>query len=130
LGETATPKARSLAVPHISSRRIAPTLGSLGVLAPFAIDMYLPGMPQIATDLHADEGAVQFSLMTFFAGLMIGQLFWGPLSEPLNSMMALESYVAISGTAAALMSAIQFGAGTMASLVVGLTANGTALPMV
>ena len=49
---------------------------------------------------------------------------------PLNSMMALESYGAISGTAAALMGTIQFAAGTLASLIVGLTADGTALPMV
>lgn len=64
-----------------TSRLIAPILGSLGALAPLSIDMYLPGMPQIAADLRADEGAVQFSLMTFFAGLMLGQLFYGPLSD-------------------------------------------------
>lgn len=66
---------------QISSRRIAPILGSLGAIGPLAIDMYLPGMPQIAADLGVGEGAVQLSLMAFFAGLMIGQLFYGPLSD-------------------------------------------------
>ncbi len=64
-----------------ASRVIAPILGGLGAIAPLAIDMYLPGMPRIASDLHATEGALQFSLMTFFAGLMIGQLFYGPISD-------------------------------------------------
>lgn len=66
---------------QISSRRIAPILGALGAIGPLSIDMYLPGMPQIAAGLNVGEGAVQFSLMAFFAGLMIGQLFYGPLSD-------------------------------------------------
>jgi DHA1 family bicyclomycin/chloramphenicol resistance-like MFS transporter len=64
-----------------SSTRIAPILGSLGALGPLAIDMYLPALPVIAADLHVDEGRMQFSLMAFFAGLMLGQLFYGPLSD-------------------------------------------------
>lgn len=66
---------------QISSRRIAPILGILGAMGPLSIDMYLPGMPQIAASLNVGEGAVQFSLMAFFAGLTIGQLFYGPLSD-------------------------------------------------
>jgi len=38
-------------------------------------------MPQIAASLHTGEGAIQFSLMSFFGGMMIGQLFFGPLSD-------------------------------------------------
>lgn len=71
-------------MPQTSSRRLAPILGTLGALGPLSIDMYLPGMPQIAADLRVAEGAVQFSLMAFFAGLMIGQLFHGPLSDRLG----------------------------------------------
>ncbi|MDI4655330.1 multidrug effflux MFS transporter [Xanthobacter autotrophicus] len=66
---------------QISSRRIAPILGSLGALGPLSIDMYLPGLPQIAADLNVGERDVQFSLMACFAGLMLGQLFYGPLSD-------------------------------------------------
>lgn len=65
----------------ISIRRIAPVLGLLGAIGPLSIDMYLPGMPRIAADLGVDEGMVQYSLMTFFLGLMIGQLFYGPVSD-------------------------------------------------
>lgn len=66
---------------EISSRRIAPILGALGALGPLSIDMYFPGMPEIARHLNVGEDAVQFSLMAFFAGLMIGQFFYGPLSD-------------------------------------------------
>jgi DHA1 family bicyclomycin/chloramphenicol resistance-like MFS transporter len=53
----------------------------LSAIPPLAIDMYLPALPVIARDLASDEGAVQFSLMAFFAGLMLGQLFYGPLAD-------------------------------------------------
>lgn len=56
-------------------------LGTLSAIPPLAIDMYLPALPVIARDLASDEGAVQFSLMAFFAGLMLGQLFYGPLAD-------------------------------------------------
>ena len=55
-------------------------LGSLSAIPPLAIDMYLPALPVIASDLGSNEGAIQFSLMAFFAGLMLGQLFYGPLA--------------------------------------------------
>lgn len=64
-----------------SSRRIAFILGSLCALGPLAIDMYLPALPAVAADLGVDGGMIQLSLMAFFAGLMLGQLFYGPLSD-------------------------------------------------
>ncbi len=60
---------------------IAPILGILGAVGPLAIDLYLPGMPQITAELGISEGVVQFSLMTFLFGLMVGQLLYGPLSD-------------------------------------------------
>lgn len=56
-------------------------LGMLAATGPMAIDMYLPSIPSMAAALNADEGAVQLTLMTFFAGLMLGQLAYGPLSD-------------------------------------------------
>src|SRR3546814_16594400 len=35
----------------------------------------------MALSLGSSEGAVQLSLMTFFVGLMLGQLVYGPLSD-------------------------------------------------
>lgn len=56
-------------------------LGALNVIGPLSIDMYLPGLPQIAVDLHTDTGAVQRTLAAFFIGLSLGQLFYGPFSD-------------------------------------------------
>ena len=53
----------------------------LMALSPLSIDMYLPAFSLIARDLNTTAGAVQLSLSVFFAGLTIGQLFYGPLSD-------------------------------------------------
>lgn len=56
-------------------------LAALCATGPLGIDMYLPSIPQMAADFGTGEGAVQLSLMTFFVGLMLGQLAYGPLSD-------------------------------------------------
>jgi len=56
-------------------------LGSLAALAPFSIDMYLPGFKAIATDLNTDVPSVSLSLSTFFIGISAGQLLYGPLLD-------------------------------------------------
>lgn len=56
-------------------------LGSLAALAPFSIDMYLPGFKAIATDLGTDAPRVSLSLATFFIGISVGQLLYGPLLD-------------------------------------------------
>src|SRR5580698_2534236 len=56
-------------------------LGSLTALGPLAIDMYLPSLPAISKSLHASPGAVSITLAAFFAGLGLGQLVYGPLSD-------------------------------------------------
>lgn len=56
-------------------------LAALSAAGPLGIDMYLPSIPDMALSLDASEGAVQLSLMTFFVGLMLGQLVYGPLSD-------------------------------------------------
>jgi DHA1 family bicyclomycin/chloramphenicol resistance-like MFS transporter len=56
-------------------------LGSLTALAPFSIDMYLPGFPAIAIDLNTTVAKVSLSLSTFFVGISAGQLLYGPLLD-------------------------------------------------
>lgn len=56
-------------------------LGSLAALAPFSIDMYLPGFKAIAKDLNTDVPNVSLSLATFFIGISSGQLLYGPLLD-------------------------------------------------
>ncbi|HVW71154.1 MAG TPA: multidrug effflux MFS transporter [Steroidobacteraceae bacterium] len=61
--------------------RNAITLGLLSAIGPFAIDMYLPALPAIAGNLHADTGAAQLSLTVFFIAVSLAQPFYGPLSD-------------------------------------------------
>lgn len=56
-------------------------LGGLSALAPFSIDMYLPAFPSIATSLKTDISQVALSLTSYFAGISIGQLFYGPITD-------------------------------------------------
>lgn len=65
-----------------SKNRAMPLLiALLATIGPLGIDMYLPSIPAMAASLGSSEGAVQLSLMTFFVGLMLGQLIYGPLSD-------------------------------------------------
>jgi DHA1 family bicyclomycin/chloramphenicol resistance-like MFS transporter len=56
-------------------------LGSLTALGPFSIDMYLPAFPVIAKDLHTTTEQVAISLSSFFIGISLGQLLYGPLLD-------------------------------------------------
>lgn len=56
-------------------------LGLLSALGPFSIDMYLPGFPVIAADLHTTIEQVAYSLSSFFIGISLGQLIYGPLLD-------------------------------------------------
>lgn len=65
-----------------SNTRAMPILiALLATIGPIGIDMYLPSIPAMAASLGSSEGAIQLSLMTFFVGLMLGQLMYGPLSD-------------------------------------------------
>ncbi len=56
-------------------------LGSLIAIGPLSIDMYLPAFPVMAADLGAEPGTVELTLASFFVGLALGQLFYGPFSD-------------------------------------------------
>ncbi|MEO7045084.1 MAG: multidrug effflux MFS transporter [Ferruginibacter sp.] len=64
-------------------------LGLLSAIGPFSIDMYLPGFPAIAKDLHTSVGIVSYSLASFFIGICIGQLICGPLLDRFGRKMPL-----------------------------------------
>lgn len=73
--------------PPLAKRRhvqLILVLGSLIALGPLTIDMYLPAFPQLADDLSASTSAVQLTLTGMLAGLAIGQLIIGPLSDALG----------------------------------------------
>ncbi len=56
-------------------------LGALTAVGPVSTDMYLPAFPAIESSLHGQVGDAQMTLATWFAGLSIGQLTQGTLSD-------------------------------------------------
>ncbi len=56
-------------------------LGILAAIGPFTIDMYLPGFGQIADEFGTSEKQVAFTLTSYFVGIAIGQLIYGPLVD-------------------------------------------------
>ncbi|WP_366929081.1 multidrug effflux MFS transporter [Gordonia sp. (in: high G+C Gram-positive bacteria)] len=69
---------RAIPIPMLLS------LALLSAIAPLAIDMYLPGLPELGDDLHTSPSMVQLTLTTFMLGLAAGQLLMGPLSDSLG----------------------------------------------
>ncbi|WP_028240198.1 multidrug effflux MFS transporter [Stutzerimonas azotifigens] len=56
-------------------------LGALTAFGPLAIDFYLPSFPAIAQAFATDVEHVQLSLASYFAGLALGQLLYGPVAD-------------------------------------------------
>lgn len=65
----------------------APTLGFTLVLGliqaiwPLTVDLYLPAFPQIARDLGATPGQVQYTLAAYLFGVALGQAALGPVTD-------------------------------------------------
>ncbi|MET0422432.1 MAG: multidrug effflux MFS transporter [Actinoplanes sp.] len=57
------------------------TVVFLTAVAPLATDMYVPAFPRVSGDLSATATQVQLTLTTFFAGMALGQLVGGPVSD-------------------------------------------------
>jgi DHA1 family bicyclomycin/chloramphenicol resistance-like MFS transporter len=75
-------------------------LALLSAIAPLATDMYLPGLPVMAESLRTSAPSVQLTLTTFMAGLGIGQLVVGPLSDGLGRRRLLLAATVVTTIAA------------------------------
>ena len=64
-------------------------LGFLIALGPLTIDMYLPALPTITDDLQTTAAAVQLTLTGTLAGLALGQLLIGPVSDAVGRRVPL-----------------------------------------
>lgn len=81
-----------------------PLIWGLALLAAspaLSTDMYLPAMPGIAADLDTTTPLVQLTLSAFMAGMAIGQLIIGPISDQLGRKGLL-----IGGAVAALIASV------------------------
>jgi DHA1 family bicyclomycin/chloramphenicol resistance-like MFS transporter len=75
-------------------------LGSLTAFGPLSIDMYLPGLPEMARSFNASASAAQLTLTACLVGLALGQLLAGPLSDRLGRrrplLLGVAAYSAAS----------------------------------
>jgi MFS transporter, DHA1 family, multidrug resistance protein len=74
---------------RLSTLRLTVVLGTLTAFGPLSIDMYLPGLPAIASDFAAPASAAQLTLSLFFLGMATGQAIYGPLADRYGRRMPL-----------------------------------------
>lgn len=56
-------------------------LGGLMALGPLSVDMYLPALPGIRSELNATPVAIQLTITGVMIGMGVGQVVIGPLSD-------------------------------------------------
>ncbi|WSF37334.1 Bcr/CflA family multidrug efflux MFS transporter [Streptomyces sp. NBC_01351] len=56
-------------------------LGGLTALPPLSMDMYLPALPEVTTALRSPAATIQLTLTACLAGMALGQLVIGPMSD-------------------------------------------------
>lgn len=75
--------------------RMALLLGLLSAVGPFAIDMYLPALPQVAQDLQTSESRAALTLTSYFIAFGIAQMLYGPMADAVGRKPPLVLGVAI-----------------------------------
>ena len=80
--------------------RLGLIIGSLTALAPLSIDLYLPALPELTHDFGVSASEGQITLTACLAGLALGQIVFGPLSDRLGRrpplLVGLAAYAAAS----------------------------------
>lgn len=128
---TPVPAALAIRAADLSYLRMVLILGTLVALGPLTIDLYLPALPAIVTDLQTTAAAVQLTLTGTLAGLATGQLVVGPLSDALGrrrplfagvGVHVLASLLCVVAPNLAVLGALRFlqGFGSAAASVVAM----------
>src|SRR6478672_5054506 len=118
-----------------SRTRMIVVLGVMVALGPLTIDMYLPALPKIADDLSVSSSVVQLTLTGTLAGLALGQLIVGPLSDSLGRRRPLMAGIMLHIAASILcvlapnlvvlgLARVLQGAGAAAAMVVAIAVVG------
>ncbi|MGW6504491.1 Bcr/CflA family efflux MFS transporter [Nonomuraea angiospora] len=69
------------AQPRHTRRAVMLLLSALTGLGPLSMDLYLPALPAVTAELRAQASVTQLSVTACLAGLALGQLLIGPLSD-------------------------------------------------
>lgn len=98
-------------------------LSALTAIGPLTFDTYLAAFPQIAADLSASPAMVQFTLTASLAGLALGQVLIGSLSDAFGRRRPLLGALAIYVVASiAMMFVTSVGELTALRFVQGFSA--------
>ncbi|TCZ78758.1 Bcr/CflA family efflux MFS transporter [Paenibacillus albiflavus] len=81
---------------------MAVTLGSMTAIGPLSLDMYLPALPILSSDLNASTSLTQFSLTACLLGLALGQLIMGALSDSRGRRVPLIASLSVYALASVL----------------------------
>jgi len=111
--------------------RLALILGAFVAIGPLTIDMYLPALPTITTQLETTSAAVQLTLTGTLVGLALGQLVLGPVSDALGrkrpllagtALHVLASLLVLIAPNLAVLGALRVlqGVGTAAGAVIAI----------
>ncbi|WP_406086087.1 Bcr/CflA family multidrug efflux MFS transporter [Streptomyces virginiae] len=81
----ASPPVPTASTPLKTARRtsllVTFVLGGLTALPPLSMDMYLPALPQVTDALNSPAATIQLTLTACLAGMAMGQLVIGPMSD-------------------------------------------------
>ena len=75
--------------------RPALVLGLLSAIGPFAIDMYLPAMPEIGAGLGTTIQAMQGTIVAYFIAFGLAQLIYGPWADRSGRKPPLYAGIAV-----------------------------------
>ncbi|MEV5881434.1 multidrug effflux MFS transporter [Streptomyces sp. NPDC052020] len=80
-GPATAPAADALRGTRRTSLLVTLILGGLTATPPLAMDMYLPALPEVTESLRAPAATVQLTLTACLAGMALGQMVVGPMSD-------------------------------------------------
>lgn len=70
-------------------------LGSLSTVTPLAIDLYLPAFTSIAEYFYTTTSRISLSVTSYFIGMALGQILYGPLLDRFGRKKPLYAGLAV-----------------------------------
>ena len=81
LGQSARVTGYAGSRPVPSGWRLVALIGTMSIFGPLCIDMYLPALPDLSSQLHVGASATQLTLTACVVSIAAGQLVLGPISD-------------------------------------------------